>query len=476
MEERGGATQKKNRRTRMKRLRVFLVVFFAALMLGIGTGITTVQAYRLPEQNHFAFGVSMLARGQGSAAASLLDAKMVARIENGSLTLQEIAPIRKIFQDTINQGFRQWQKQKIESGELQPFKSQPDNETLRDLFFQFLYESPENAEFFSLYDKLLHQENQILEQQQLPKTNLIFENIDLIVNDGTLIREWNKTITSNGTEFITMCQSYSLEINGTTLNATKVTIISSDGTVIRDPYIMIRKTDLIFWTGYWQTITYYAPVWTWFGIIWIPQTQIVWVPVPILYGYDFVCYTHFTPDEAALWLEDTVYRLDSNLGYSVAAQLVAWSLSAIAGAIASAIVPEPIASKAAGAVTLLVGVVLSLFNPIANIPKDLKTKIIEVVAINMAEDPNFGFRFYEYVHAPLTPPIDCLDKQATHAWYYVTATNGIVCATPPFDKPIPVGETYAENWVAFYHYIAQNYGGYDTWLWIGGIPGGTPPT
>ncbi|MHA1603510.1 MAG: hypothetical protein ACTSWF_02515, partial [Candidatus Freyarchaeota archaeon] len=170
----------------MKRLRVFLVVFFAALMLGIGTGITTVQAYRLPEQNHFAFGVSMLARGQGSAAASLLDAKMVARIENGSLTLQEIAPIRKIFQDTINQGFRQWQKQKIESGELQPFKSQPDNETLRDLFFQFLYESPENAEFFSLYDKLLHQENQILEQQQLPKTNLIFENIDLIVNDGTL--------------------------------------------------------------------------------------------------------------------------------------------------------------------------------------------------------------------------------------------------------------------------------------------------
>ena len=439
-------------------------------MLGIGTSVATIQAYRLPERNYLTVGESMLVQSQSSAVVNPLDAKTIARIENNSITLREIAPIRKIFQDTINQGFRQWQKQKIESGELQPFKS------LRDLFFQFLYESPENAEYFSLYDKLLHQENQILEQQQLPKTNLIFENIDLIVNNGTLIREWNETTTSNGTGFITICQSYSLEINGTTLNATKVTIISSDGTVIRDPYIMIRKTDLIFWTGYWQTITYYAPVWTWFGIIWIPQTQIVWVPVPILYGYDFASFVHFTPDEAALWLEDTVYRLDSNLGYSVAAQHVTYSLSAIAGAIALAILPEPIASKAAAAVSLLVDVVLSLFNPIANIPKDLKTKIIDVVAINMAEDPNFGFRFYEYVHAPLTPPINCFDKQATHALYYVTATNGIVCATPPFDKPIPVGETYAENWVAFYHYIAQNYGGYETWLWIGGIPGGTPPT
>nr|MDO8075935.1 hypothetical protein [Candidatus Freyarchaeota archaeon] len=204
-----------------------MVVFLATIMLGIGTSVATIQAYRLPERNYLTVGESMLVQNQSSAVVNPLDAKTIARIENNSITLREIAPIRKIFQDTINQGFRQWQKQKIESGELQPFKSQPDNESLRDLFFQFLYESPENAEFFSLYDKLLHQENQILEQQQLPKTNLIFENIDLIVNNGTLIREWNETTTSNGTEFITMCQSYSLEINGTTLNATKVTIISS---------------------------------------------------------------------------------------------------------------------------------------------------------------------------------------------------------------------------------------------------------
>ncbi|MHA1362534.1 MAG: hypothetical protein ACTSP1_08360 [Candidatus Freyarchaeota archaeon] len=151
------------------------------------------------------------------------------------------------------------------------------------------------------------------------------------------------------------------------------------------------------------------------------------------------------------------------------------AISGITAAVLLNLIPGigQIGSSVAG---LVIAVVVAVANPIANIPQDLYGKIIAVENINDAVDPEWGWRFYEYVHAPLTPPIDCLDKQTTHAWYYVTANNGIVCATPPFDKPIPVGETYAENFVAFYHYIAQNYGGYDTWLWIGGIPGGTPPT
>ncbi|MBS7269444.1 MAG: hypothetical protein KIH10_11490 [Candidatus Freyarchaeota archaeon] len=138
--------------------------------------------------------------------------------------------------------------------------------------------------------------------------------------------------------------------------------------------------------------------------------------------------------------------------------------------------PEGVASKISAAVSALISFISALIgSPIDKIPKDLKTKILEVEQINDATDPNFGFRFYEYVHAPITPPIDCLDKQATHAWYYVTATNGIVCATPPFDKPLPVSIQYATTWVEFYHWVASNYGGYNSWIWIGGIPGGTPP-
>ena len=214
---------------------------------------------------------------------------------------------------------------------------------------------------------------------------------------------------------------------------------------------MIRKTDLIFWTGYWQTITYYAPVWTWIGIIWIPQTQIVWVPVPILYGYDFACFLHLTPDEKNLWILDTVDRLDNNLGYDIAAGLVSMSISAFTSGVCSVFFPEAVISKASAAVTLLIAFVAGFLGSGNKIPEDLKTKIIAVEQINDAVDPNFGFRFYGYVHAPLTPPIDCLDKQATHAWYYVTANNGIVCATPPFDKPLPVTIEYAATWVEFYH-------------------------
>lgn len=263
-------------------------------------------------------------------------------------------------------------------------------------------ESPENAELFNYYDELLSQENQILEQQRLPETNLIFENIDLIVNNGTLIREWNKTTTSNGTEFITICQSYSLEINGTTLNAVKVTIISSNGTVIQDPYIMIRKTDLIFWTGYWQTVTYYVPVWTIFGIIWIPKTELWWIPVPILYGYDFACFVHFPLPEKVLWMSDIVYELSQNPGYSVAGTFVSGAISGITAAVLLNLFPGvgQVASAIAG---LVIALVVATANPIANIPQDLYQKIITVENINDVVDPEWGWRFYEYVHAPLTP-------------------------------------------------------------------------
>ncbi len=152
----------------MKKLKIFFVVFFAAIMLGIGTGVVTAQAYRIPEQNPLVIGVSMLTPTRSSAVINPLDSKTIAMIENGSLTLQAIAPIKEMCQDVVTEGFKQWQKQKIVSGELKPFSSPPDNETLKALFFQFLSESQKDAEIFKYYDELLSYENQkILEQQIL---------------------------------------------------------------------------------------------------------------------------------------------------------------------------------------------------------------------------------------------------------------------------------------------------------------------
>ncbi|MBS7250244.1 MAG: hypothetical protein KIH08_06590 [Candidatus Freyarchaeota archaeon] len=90
----------------MKKLKIFSVVFFAAIMLGLGTGVVTAQAYRLPEPNPLVIGVSMLTPNKSSAVINTLDLKIIARIENGSLTLQEIAPIKEICQDVVAEGFK----------------------------------------------------------------------------------------------------------------------------------------------------------------------------------------------------------------------------------------------------------------------------------------------------------------------------------------------------------------------------------
>ncbi len=74
----------------MCKSKVFFVSFFAAIILGIGIGITTVsvQAARtkLPHT-----GMSLLVSNQkiNLGADSLLDPEAIARIENGSLTLEK---------------------------------------------------------------------------------------------------------------------------------------------------------------------------------------------------------------------------------------------------------------------------------------------------------------------------------------------------------------------------------------------------
>ena len=158
----------------MKRLKVFLVVFLAALMLGIGTGITTVQAYRTPEQNCLALGVSLLMQGQGSAVANPSDAKTVAGIKNGSLTLQEndeslsleqIEGAIQQLQTAINCGFEKWLFQKP-SRILQAFQSLNDNDASLSLLIRFLDEKPEYQEMFKEFTMLQTRKHDILQKQK----------------------------------------------------------------------------------------------------------------------------------------------------------------------------------------------------------------------------------------------------------------------------------------------------------------------
>lgn len=270
-------------------------------MLGIGTGITTAQACKVLEPNYLTIGISLLIQNQNSGVVNPLDSKAIAKIENGSLTLQEIDEFKNTLQNSINQGFEKWQKQHSEKWQMQYSgmsmnRDKPDNETVKSMLFSFLYQNPEYWEQFKLYDKLLSREIEQKMENITKQAYESFQNINLIIEQGQLVSEWNRTVTINSENCTAINQVYTLEINGTIQTVTKVSIYSPNGTKITDPYIYLIANLLMYWvrTGYWM--------WVWWS--WLP----IWIQyqVPVLYGYDCLFYIRYpnnvgTPSEALVF-------------------------------------------------------------------------------------------------------------------------------------------------------------------------------
>lgn len=445
LEVRGGATQKRNRRTRMKRLKVFLVVFFAVLMLGIGTGITTVQAYRLPEQNCLALGVSLLVRGQGSAVANPLDAKTVARIENGSLTLREIAPLKKVLQESINRGFKKWQVQR--SGVLMRdyralmrdygalIGSKPDNETARNMLFAFLSESPAYRDQFRLYDRLQSREIELKIENITRQVHEAFKNINLIIEEGQLVRKWNDSVVINNTNCTAINRVYRLEVNGTILTFVKVSIYSPDGVKIVDPYGMLVANPLMYWTWVW------GGWWTWYY-------------VPVVYGMDYLSYTRF-PGEPSnegnlyymdlLWvLTEERYNYQKTFGQigSIAfnaARVGQYHIAAVLGAIAAG------------------GTLLS--------EVWYETRYQEAVNIysyNYAKDPSFGFEIMQRLHLLNSP--QAWDPVSFTTWHFVNVDGTVFQEFPDPGLVQPIYDAYQVSVLSNVCVLwIQNYGA-NTWI------------
>ncbi|MHA1579689.1 MAG: hypothetical protein ACTSUQ_08680 [Candidatus Freyarchaeota archaeon] len=155
--------------------------------------------------------------------------------------------------------------------------SEPDNETARNMLFAFLSESPAYRDQFRLYDRLLSREIELKIENITRQVHEAFKNINLIMEEGRLIREWNTTVTINGENCTAINRVYELEVNGTVLTFVKVSIYSPDGVEIADPYGMLVANPLGYWTSVW--------VWTWFPFAGF------WCPVYVCYGYDYLCYT-----------------------------------------------------------------------------------------------------------------------------------------------------------------------------------------
>ena len=235
----------------MYKSKILLVLFFAAIMLGIGTGITTVQACKAPEPNYLTIGLSLLIQNQNSAVVNPLDPETIARIENQSLTRQEIPEVKEKIQNSLNKGFEIWLTNqpgvKGQIGGLSTLLSTADNETAASLFFSFLNETPEYQEQFKLYDQALMCENYLLMQERYPEVDQKLNLTSLILSNGEIIREENTTRTENGTTYTIVEREYALEINGTTYTAVKISVYDSEGRPLVDPNVCIYMFPLAYW-------------------------------------------------------------------------------------------------------------------------------------------------------------------------------------------------------------------------------------
>ena len=417
-----------------------LVVFFAATILTIGTGIVMAQTYKIPVSSYLALDLTVVLNQnrvpadnpQGTTDSKLLtpqntiDSDLLLNLTQ-ALNLTQTKTTKESVQNQINKGFQTWMSKSLQRL-LSSFNA--DNETIRSLFFQFLSENPKYRELFKQYDQLLSDEVGVI---TLKIANETYGNINLIMSKGEVVRQWNVTNTVNENTYTYVYSDYALDINGTTQHFLKVSVYTSDGTLIIDPNLMIFATPLYYW------------VW-WFG----------WYP--ILYGYDFGCWVHYTPEETPLYLNNAFIVLVSQAGSSTWAD-IGLVISAV-GLIASLLTLNP-----AGIVASATGLIVSIAGKLQSEYCAWAWNIISsAAAINAMGDPNYGFQLFQRFHYVVSGPFwDPLSWTSFHIILY----NGAVQQVCPY-----VGVSYITDsatlsvYVSFMWWYNANVGFY-RWVWVG---------
>ncbi|MFB0561140.1 MAG: hypothetical protein ACETWM_07985 [Candidatus Lokiarchaeia archaeon] len=427
----------------MKKLKVFFVVFFAAIMLGIGTGVVTVQAYKVPEPNYLAIGLSMLTQNRNSAVVNPLDSETIARIENGSITLQEIEELKSTLQDSINQGFKKWQMQHLK--EL-GYRGEPDNETVRSMLFAFLEENSEYWEQFKLYDQLYSLEME-LKMENLTKQVLeALKNTDLIMEQGQLVREWNTTITIDGENCTAINQVYELEVNGTILTFIKVSIYSPDGVKISDPWAMMLSSKLIYWTKVW--------IWTWFPFLGY------WLPVPVWYGSNFQLYCRYIGDPSS---EAAYYYNEMLIWFTIEKVLHEQFISDLLGtAVTFALTGNIYGIIAAGALVL---VALDWWVVSEAWYNQSWQTFYSMYSYNLAQDPSFGFMVMDEMHLVWDP--QQWDPLSWAKYYWIRCDGLTYQYGPPQGGAMPIWDSNTVNLLSEACLGFLSTYGEGNWVWLG---------
>ncbi|MGQ9722529.1 MAG: hypothetical protein ACUVXA_14545, partial [Candidatus Jordarchaeum sp.] len=373
-----------------------------------------------------------------------------------ALTPDQIKLYKQNIEDVVNNAFMKWQMQKMKSGELNPFTSQPDNESVRALFFQFLSEKPDCAARFAQYDQMLSRENQLRISEQVSELKQSLQDIKLIIEQGEIISELNETRNINGTNYYIITREYSLTINGTTQNVIKITVTTDDGTVILDPYFRIDRA-LLLWPCY---------VW----VFW-PFVFVGWWYTVILYGYDWYMYTFYTPGlEASAWINHVYWslplaHLDSlswaGIVSGFAGGLYGIGQGALSATLAAAVGTALSALSVALMAALIIGVVYQ---------SHVLDSYEEVAAYNLARDPYWGWMECDYFHNPISPPTTanppCFDSQNKIVPYLVTVDGAFWRKLPPPDWFITPGDAMYTSYINLITVFGSLFG-FGNWVWLG---------
>ncbi|MBS7251585.1 MAG: hypothetical protein KIH08_13505 [Candidatus Freyarchaeota archaeon] len=143
--------------------------------------------------------------------------------------------------EEVNYGFINW----LLTGNLlyEAFKSilpngWSNNDTGIEIFIKFLQENPKYAEKFSEYLEIQSRRNDLKAEQAC----LTDKEIEAVIKNGVLVREWNSTVEINGTSWPCNYKEYVLE-GEKTLTLLKMTIYTNETVV--DPYITVNSFPLV---------------------------------------------------------------------------------------------------------------------------------------------------------------------------------------------------------------------------------------
>nr|MDO8079634.1 hypothetical protein [Candidatus Freyarchaeota archaeon] len=387
-------------------------------------------------------------------------------IEN--LTSDQIKAAKQSIENVTSRAFMKWQLEKMLSGELKPFVTPPSNESVREMFFQFLSERPDCAERFAQYDKMLSRENQLQTNEQVLEFERSFQNVNLVVEKGEILREWNTTQTINGLEYFVVNREYAMNVNGTIQKVVKVYVYSYDGKEIIDPYMGIQ----------WVPLLWPCMVW----VFWWPF-YVGWWGTVILYGYDFYLYTAFTVDEQgayAYWVYDNTLGQVTPDWYTAAVGINDLIGAAIYAASQGAAGITAAVLAAAGAACVALAVALAVAWPIFYVFVDYYwNNFVSTEAYNFAINPYFGFREVTYFHDPISPPTgaypSCYDLLPYITPFYIRADNSWWYKLLwPYSVMV---DKYTPLWYALNNFVTVWGGtfGFNTWVWLSPFPPNWPP-